>query len=148
MSARGCLLCRSRPIPCLIMSDDHVSPEIVVEKEAPNCKRSRTGHFHKNSSYRLFVCQQDSTKITSLQVSNDTTPLLAKEDAQNEDGNVAKPHPRTHPRTILTKGPYLESHLFDRYLFWIRAIRCDLLGLCCFPLARIRQSNQKRIVDG
>jgi hypothetical protein len=97
-------------------SDDHVSPEIVVEKEKPTVREVEPtvrevepATSTETPATDCSFANKDS-KITSPQVSNDATPLLAKEDARNEDDNVAKPH----PRTIRTEAPSLESHLFDR----------------------------------
>jgi hypothetical protein len=92
-----------------LKADDHDSREIVVEKEKPTSREVEPTTSTETLATECSFANKDS-KITSPQVSNDTTPLLAKEDARNEDDNVAKPH----PRTIRTEAPSLENHLFDR----------------------------------
>ena len=97
-------------------SDDHDSQKIVVEKDKatvrevePTVREVEPTTSTETLPTDCSFANKDS-KITSPQVSNDNTPLLAKEDARNEDDNVANPH----PRTIRTEAPSLESHLFDR----------------------------------
>ena len=92
-----------------LKSDDHDSPEIVVEKDKPTVREVEPATSTETLPTDCSFANKDS-KITSPQVSNDNTPLLAKEDARNEDDNAAK----LHPRTIRTEAPSLESHLFDR----------------------------------
>jgi hypothetical protein len=92
-----------------LKSDDHGYPDIAVEKEKPTGREVEPATSTETLPTDCSFANKDS-KITSPQVSNDDTLLLAKEDAQSEDDNVAKPH----PRTIRTEAPSLQSHLFDR----------------------------------
>jgi hypothetical protein len=99
-----------------LKSEHHDSPEIVVEKEKPTVREVEPTEREVEPATSTETLATDchsankDSKITSPRGSNDTTPLLTKEDARNEDDNVAKPH----PRTIRTEAPSLESHLFDR----------------------------------